>query len=284
MTQLSNAVVPCRRVSSSTFRCVREALTNATVGRVLVSVNGGHPSEGEVESLLRLDGRVEVQIHDEDIGLYRNFESGLRREFEFTKFFAEDDSSPPGLVDQLAGSARRSDVLVLPQFIRREWSNGGFVGDRVAHENRLQLVPRPELDPSYLFGLWRTDYLLKYWPKNPFDWLDYCLVVRAMASSAVLQTDFGPLTLGFTPGRPPHAVSGEGHSSRRASKEIIAVALTARGGALRLNWRFRLMLHGLRFNAMGCALNLSLGLPQSAACRVWWAVRRRLPRANRLAT
>lgn len=270
------AVVPCRTVTPSVLRCVREALSSATVGSVLVTVNGPEPTQEDHRAISDLDSRVTIGAHGTNIGLYRNFRSGIDARWRFTKFFAEDDRSPNGLIDRLVSAAQPGDALILPRFARQEWRAGEFFGPVLEHSNQFVLPPNPKVDPSYVFGLWSTDFLLRHWPERPFDWLDYTLVIRAGLERRVRRTEDGPIVLGFTPAKVPHAVSGGSHSSVRA-----ALVFTSMGATALRSTRtegLRVLQFGLGFWRAGCGINQKFGLPETWYCKV----RRHVQRARSL--
>lgn len=271
------AVVPCRTITPSVLRCVREALSNDTVGSVLVTVNGPEPTPEDHRVVSNLDPRVIVRAHGTNIGLYRNFRSGIDAHWRFTKFFAEDDRSPNGLVDHLVAAAQPRDALILPRFALQEWRAGEFSGPVLEHKNLFKLPPRPKVDPSYVFGLWSTDFLLRHWPERPFDWLDYTLVIRAGLEQRVRRTDDGPLVLGFTPGKVPHAVSGRSHSSVRAAFVFAAMGVAALRSSPAEG--LRVLRFGWGFWRAGCGINRKFGLPEAWYCRA----RRHHQRARSLA-
>jgi hypothetical protein len=188
----------------------------------------GTASLDEEADLRSLDGRVQVQQHRTDKGLYNNFRSCLDPAYQFHAFFAEDDSWSGAAVDEVLHDAPPTSALILPSVIRKRiWRNGDFVGEPLAP---LQLEPDTSsllrgLDPSWIFGVWRSAFLLKHWPARPFDWLDYYLIFRALSEERthVAKNSRNELTLGVTPGKIPHAV-GRQHASVRLA---LALAIFA---------------------------------------------------------
>ena len=177
-------------------------------GELLVSIN---------ESVIPLDDhwlskfealRCEVFSHEHNIGLYGNFRFLVDRvKTSHFAWVALDDVPPVSLL--LSWEPRQDVDLSIGEVEIRVFQGGahGALLGSITTEDFFSGNPL-SLHPSFIFGVWRTDFVKAVWPAQNMDWLDTYLLLRVRTEGrAQVICDIEPWVIGSSSKR-PHKVNG----------------------------------------------------------------------------
>ncbi len=212
---------------------------------IIVSVSDPNSWLKFEQALNGLSG-VKLLPPDGDLTLYGNFRRlVLASTAEWISICADDDSIPRNFTSLVAHPLPEKTCLVLPPIELRPYDRAtakfGDLLDRLepisAGKRRIEVAR--EIQPTWVFGLWRGDWLRSAFPPNDFDWLDCALLHKAIMSNAVSWvSEADPLVCGYNPNRRPWAVDPAGHSTLEwkiyCQQFIRSASLTTR-----LLWRLR---------------------------------------------
>jgi|688.fasta_scaffold44931_7 hypothetical protein len=200
-----------------------------------ISINEPGGQESEYLALESLDPRVKVSCQPRNLGLYGNFrflvENATGDYFHWHCF--DDQISETVLKEAVLILEKESANLAVIPFFSQEcflqplrWAGPKSEGEMpvtVSRDNRFTSFIYAQ--PSWIFGLWKTDYLKATFPRQSFDWLDTYLLQRVLLEGKVVsfQTD-NPLTIGTWnwKGKVPNANNGRRF---RVSKSIFLSGL-----------------------------------------------------------
>lgn len=194
-----------------------------------ISINDPRGEESAYMALGSLDPRVKVTCQPRNLGLYGNFrfliENATGDSFHWHCF---DDQISESVLNEAALILEKetSDLVVIPFFYQEcflgpiRWSGPRVEGElplAVNRDNRVNSLTYAE--PSWIFGLWRTNYLKAAFPNRNFDWLDTHLLQRVLLEGRVssFQTD-NPITIGTWNwrGKVPNADNGRRFKAGRS--------------------------------------------------------------------
>lgn len=252
------ALVPVYDSYLATLGTVTSLIKSQALSSITVSVNHPSGSREDFLSLEDLDRQVKVSLQDSDLGLYGNFRflAGVATK-PWLIICAIDDHLPSRVIDGLAEEKipRDTNLVIFQQQVWEQVrdSTGRYhmlelshsVADlEFSHGSKVNWDP-VEPPPSWIFGLWRTSFFDATFPRSDFNWPDTYLVSSALFTNSVRYFESGiPASIGFVPGRPPHAV---GSSWTNPFGWLLHMALLARRsprkpGFRRLvsNWRLTL--------------------------------------------
>ncbi len=215
--------IPSKGINDSLVRVLKLALSNVNAVEVLIGVNPGQ-SDSEIPAHLLLDTRVKITHHQSDLGLYGNFRFLAKNASQKYFMWLCTDDTPTNEIQSLLETAEAfSSNLVIPS-----WDWAEYFPDSATHSSIRNPGPLPQLrsgkdivisalsaEPSWIFGVWRRDFLLSIFPKKSFDWLDSHLLQRVLISERVYVVDVEHrATIGtwFWKNRLPNSVHPRGHS------------------------------------------------------------------------
>lgn len=215
--------IPSRGINHSLHRVIRHALS-LNVDEILVGINpGGDRSD---LPLPYTDTRLKIFYHAQDIGLYGNFRFLCENsQSVFFAWLCTDDLLSPDVPQALKNFESSSTNLVIPSWNWAEYRpDQGFafdVGNQIPGTYPRLETPKLRVDsalhcePSWIFGIWRTSYLNKIFPKRNFDWLDTYLLQRVMLTKQIVLLKVATPTLIGTwnwANKIPNSVTPKGHN------------------------------------------------------------------------
>jgi hypothetical protein len=215
--------IPSRGINLSLHRVIKHALS-LDVEEILIGINPGVEGPGDLSEYR--DSRIKVFFHSHDIGLYGNFRFLVKE--SKTVFFAwlcTDDLLSPEVTSAIKPFVNSQTNLIIPSWAWSEYRpqldapfNSGqeVTGTYPNLESSTAIIRSAlECEPSWIFGVWRTSYLQKIFPKSNFDWLDTHLLQKALLSRRVSVVKVKTPTLIGTwhwASKIPSAVSQKGHN------------------------------------------------------------------------
>jgi hypothetical protein len=216
--------IPSKGVSESTLRVFRLALSFSFVEEVLVGINPGVDNL-EIPGSLSADPRVNIIYHPSDLGLYGNFRYlANKATSSYFMWLCTDDSPTPQLETLLQVINSEKANLVIPN-----WDLADYFPHLQEHakvrtpgklpslaSNRLRVHSAMHTNPSWMFGIWDTKYLVSIFPKRSFDWLDCHILQKVLISNTVKLVQVPqPATIGTWSwaNKLPHSVKASGHSA-----------------------------------------------------------------------
>lgn len=183
--------VPLKNPSPLVMPKIIELLSRPGITQIHVSINPPFTFKSHFESLQDLGIRVSIQPRD--IGLYGNFRflaNTCTEEFFAWQCF--DDSLSVDL-HEFAINYPKETGLIIPSWVWQEIDGKtlkyfdeqieGTYPNLESISNRVYSSAKAE--PSWIFGLWRTNFLNNIFPKKDFDWLDLYLLQTAIRSNKV---------------------------------------------------------------------------------------------------
>jgi hypothetical protein len=209
--------VPVLRDVDKAYSKVKSLRAGGFLGPILVSINSwdGYLGARETSRRFELLG-CKVYLHTDDKGLYGNFKFLLDKiETSHFMWVALDDSPPSKLWTSKWRPGSSTD-LVIGNMNLTEFSKGAF-GEVIERIDSSDFFTCDELNiqPGFIFGIWKTEFARKVWPNNAMDWLDTYILLCARIQGIVVQHhDAGPWTIGHT-SKSPHRVNGKFHNPIR---------------------------------------------------------------------
>lgn len=215
--------IPSKGVDESLMRAIKHA-QSLNVDQILVGINPGNSVTSELYELE--DPRVRVIFYKEDLGLYGNFRYlASRAEETFFAWLCTDDAISPEVPEMVRKFENTNVNLIIPSWVWAEYHPGsndpfdlanttaGVYPDLHSIESIIDSALMCE--PSWIFGVWRTNFLNNVFPKRNFDWLDTFLLQKALLTSlvTVYVTDT-PTIIGTWnwANKVPRPVSSRGHN------------------------------------------------------------------------
>jgi len=182
-------------------------------GDLVVSVNdaGNLDNYMSMERAKRLS--TEVYFQSSNIGLYENFEFLLRKsKSTYFMWVAIDDEPPSKWIREDFGEG--DPDLRVCRLDLREFENNklGEVKFTFSPQKYFFESSPFEIQPGFIFGVWRTEFLKKIWPSKSMDWLDsYILLAVRLEGDVGLASSDVYSSLGHTD-KPPKRVNGKFHN------------------------------------------------------------------------
>jgi hypothetical protein len=215
--------IPSRGINSSLHRVIEHALS-LEADEILVAIN---PGGNEIDDLSKYsDPRLRITFHKEDLGLYGNFRFLVKQaNSEFFSWLCTDDHISPEIPRLLKDFHTSQDNLIIPSWFWAEYNSQsnnlfdltnmrkGTLPDLSSSKTIVQSALHSE--PSWIFGIWRTAYLLSIFPSRDFDWLDTHLLQKVLLSRKVSVVSVANPTIIGTwhwASKVPNSVSQKGHS------------------------------------------------------------------------
>jgi hypothetical protein len=195
---------------------IDQAIGLPNVGRIHVSVN---EAGAEAESIRRLadrDSRIFITIQATNLGLYGNFRFLVRNaEYPLFSWLAYDDLHSKESYELASEEYDPAVGLYLPVYDYHEFDMDSKSWSRFMFAGRLPNSKKSDVfgpDPSWIFGIWNTNFLNSIFPKKDFDWLDTLILsVTMMTSKIHILANDEKLKIGITTGKSPHTVNGKWH-------------------------------------------------------------------------
>ena len=191
------------------LQTVNRAILIPNVGEILVSINSFSSDLSDLE-LLKIDSRVRVFIHKENIGLYGNFLFlAQNATLDYFIWNCVDDSLGNSFTKDFHKRLMKhpSSKLFIPYFGTAEFDSKFSKWEPLAKHYLVPPVRRYSdrlrvsrgVEPSWIFGIWNRNYLLGIFPKMPFDWLDVHLLQRVILDGQAFPLEnHNPLMVGTT--------------------------------------------------------------------------------------
>ncbi len=182
-------------------------------GELLVSINDAPEANNRMvlDRAKRLSASIFFQEHN--IGLYGNFRFLMGKASSPHFMWVALDDQPPSqwLNDEFSGYDADLEVceLVLKEFVNNELGTTKFSFS----PDKYFFGSSPfEIQPGYIFGVWKTEFLKRIWPEKTMDWLDsyILLVARLEGRVAVAPSEFRS-TIGYAE-KAPQRVNGKFHN------------------------------------------------------------------------
>jgi glycosyltransferase involved in cell wall biosynthesis len=165
------------------------------VEEILVGINpDGSTYDFLLEPYLN-NSRVKFFCHKEDLGLYGNFRFLLHQSRnQYFSWLCTDDQLSPSILELLNQAQKNSSNLVIPTWIWAEYypdtlsfsmddAKPGNYPNISSSDSTLKSIIYCE--PSWIFGVWRTEYLQSIFPDASFDWLDTYLLQKVLLTGRV---------------------------------------------------------------------------------------------------
>jgi hypothetical protein len=219
--------IPALRNIEAAYTKALELRQIGFLGPILVSINAFGTDQGHTEIDERFRKlRCDLFIHKSDLGLYGNFKF-LLDNIQTTHFMwvALDDFPPKDLLANNWIAPQLSD-LTIGTIELVNYSDKGF-GSRIETISPSKFFKCDELQihPGFVFGVWRTEFLKKNWPKKSMDWLDtYVLFCARKFGKVQVSYDVGSWVIGYSQ-KSPHRVNGVFHNPLRWFRAVLKVYL-----------------------------------------------------------
>lgn len=235
LTKVLTIGIPSKGVTYSLLRVLGLSLSFPFIEEVIVGINPG-VNEVKFPSSLTSDPRVKLFYHQTDLGLYGNFRFLANQASNpYFMWLCTDDTPTPQLEALLQVAFSEQVNLVIPTWVLSEYfphlqehakerERGSMPS---LDSNRLRAKSALEVDPSWMFGVWKTRYLVSIFPKRDFDWLDVHILRKVLISNSVKLVEVPEPTIIGTwvwASKLPHSVKPSGHSPNLAILHQLATA------------------------------------------------------------
>lgn len=197
-------------------------------GPIVASVNGApmSPNSRELESFSALN--CQLFVHQENLGLYGNFK--FLADIVQTSHFAwvAIDDIPPLCILNNWIPEPTADLMIgnIETRLFSDQGHGELLGE-MSSELFFSMNPF-SIHPSFIFGVWKVEFLKRSWPSKSMDWLDTYLLLRARLEGKVVTIpDREPWVIGAIK-KDPHRVNGRFHSPIRWGFEVLRLSSTYR--------------------------------------------------------
>lgn len=167
----------------------------AEISEIVISINPT-ASSGAICEKLALNSKVQIYEHEIDIGLYGNFKFLVAKaNQQYFQWFCTDDQITLNHGSILNSMKIANADLSIPSWSWQEWNpeKERFFGDlkegtypRLESEKFL-IESAINAEPSWIFGVWRTQFLKENFPSDYFDWLDVFLLQKVLLCGKVIK-------------------------------------------------------------------------------------------------
>jgi hypothetical protein len=242
--------VPTKGTSLSLIRVLKYCHQLPRNYQILVSINPGY-TDVEIPSTYLEAPNFKFIWQKDDLGLYGNFRFLLQNsETQLFCWFCVDDNVSGSLGDiceyaidthsDLTISCWQLDEYDLESAQYEGNARFGILPDLTNSYTRV--LASLNIDPSWMFGVWKTSYLKEIFPKNDFDWLDCDILQEVLLKGKVsIFTSAKPALIGthYKLNRQPNAVALRGHSPKTAiMKQLSRTPYYFRFGSLTMKLMF----------------------------------------------
>lgn len=219
--------VPTKGTSLSLIRVLEFCHELPSNFEILISINPGDIGV-EIPAIYLEASNFKFIWQKVDLGLYGNFRFLLQSaENELFCWFCVDDNVSKDISDICKHAVDTQSDLTIPS-----WQLDEYDMKSARYEGKPKFGELPDLtniytrvlaslniDPSWMFGVWKTSYLKNIFPKENFDWLDCDILQEVLLNGKVsIFNSVNPALIGthYTFNRRPNAVNSRGHSPRIA--------------------------------------------------------------------
>lgn len=213
---------------------VEAALANTFVNQIHISVN---PSQAfcDLSDVLFLSPRIRITLQKYDLGLYGNFRFLIQSATApYIAIQCADDQQTADYQNVCLALRKSSCVLGIPTWHWSEFDpqKGGHFGapkdgvyPNTESKNAL-LLDAEKAEPSWIFGIWESEYIKEHFPKEDFDWLDFYLLQKVCCDERVKRIEtVTPLIIGTWnwAGKSPHSVDPLGPFAKTWSLKFLGL-------------------------------------------------------------
>lgn len=190
--------------------------------RVVVSVSDPTFHNSMSTALLALGSdRIRILPPDGDLSLYGNFRRLINAsDAEWVTLCADDDFKAPGFVVDTLRYTSEDTIGVCPAISLQEFHRPTASFGRVlqfiaaAPPSRSLVLQLSRVQASWIFGLYRRQWIADAFPDDEWDWIDCAIVQKAILERGfVWCPDADPIVCGWVPQRLPWAVRHGIHST-----------------------------------------------------------------------
>jgi hypothetical protein len=180
-------------------------------GPLLVSINDSARDLNDDETSLFKNLGCTVYTHRQNLGLYGNFKflADNTNTSHFAWVALDDIPSRDILKDWLPNL---SATLTIGRIEVRNYSakEHGRLLESISTDAFFESNPF-SINPSFLFGIWKTDFIRTAWTEKSMDWLDTYILLQARIQGPVETIVVeDPWIIGAT-NKSPHKVNGKFH-------------------------------------------------------------------------
>ncbi len=225
--------VPTKGTSLSLLRVLEFCHQLSKDYQVLVSINPGN-TDVEIPGKYFEASNFKFFWQKDDLGLYGNFRFLLQNaETRLFCWFCIDDNISSDIADicQHAIDTQSDLTITSWQLDEYDMKSARYEGNAVFGDlpnltnSYNRMLASLNIDPSWMFGVWKTGYLQNIFPRADFDWLDCDLLQNVLINGQVsIFTSANPALIGthYKLNRKPNAVNTRGHSSKYAILKQLA--------------------------------------------------------------
>jgi hypothetical protein len=236
--------VPTKGTSLSLIRVLEYCVNLSSAFEIIISINPGNTDIEIPSKYLNLPNFRFVWQND-DLGLYGNFRFLLENaNSQLFCWFCVDDNISGDIYEicNYAIHAEQDLTVATWQLDEYDMTTARFYGsprfgDLPDLTNKYTKVCASlNIDPSWMFGVWKTSYLQNIFPKKDFDWLDCDILQEVLLNGKTsIFKSANPALIGthYNLNRQPNAVNNRGHSPRIAiSRQLVRLPQYIRFGPL----------------------------------------------------
>ncbi len=169
-------------------------LADEQVDLVHVSVNPSAHSSALLDAFLTYPN-FRITRQNQDLGLYGNFRYLINEcKSPFLIFQCADDFQTRDYERLCTQMELNEKSLAIPSWIWQEFNPaiGGHFGEGThgtypsLSSKKSRLASCEIAEPSWIFGVWKSDYLKSIFPIEDFDWLDFFLLQKTLCLDEVI--------------------------------------------------------------------------------------------------
>jgi hypothetical protein len=221
--------IPSRGITPSLIRVLKYISEIDFDGEILVGINPDGVVRPKLDIHSIRDPRIKIYFHKSDLGLYGNFRFLLKQaSFESFVWQCTDDQLTAEL-SRVSTLRQEFDYdLLIPSWRWAEYSpeslsfelNSSIPGNYPSFENGMaNTITLMHCEPSWIFGIWKTDFLRGIFPSRNFDWLDTHILQQVLIKNRVAVFESQSFTIIGTwhwANKLPTCVNGRYHNPAEA--------------------------------------------------------------------
>ena len=226
-------LIPYRgEVNELLLSVIEKNLSNPIVDRVHLSVNPSGFGTEDFDSF-RNNQKFKMTLQSEDLGLYGNFRFLVKSAISpFLVFQCGDDVQTENYSEMVSQLKLNNKALAIPTWCWKEFnpSKSGHYGEEIhgvypfLNSRRSRFESCEVAEPSWIFGVWRTQYLKSIFPAGNFDWLDFYILQKSLCDNQIVNVETeSKLVIGTWKwaNKVPHSVVGSGPRASEWAKRFM---------------------------------------------------------------